>query len=262
MIVHLGLLDVALAALLVLVDVGLSLWLRLGVHRQIVWASVRMVVQLTLVGLLLRVVFRSASPAATMAIGALMVAAAAREVAARPAQRLQGGGNYRIAAVVVALSSLATVLLALLTAIRPEPWYDPRYAISLLGIILGSVLNGGSLALDSFLAAVTLQRASIEARLALGATMRQALAPHARSAIRLGIIPVLNQMSAAGIITLPGIMTGQLLAGVDPVEAVKYQILLLFLLAGAGGVAACGVVFLAARSLTDERQRLRSDRLH
>ena len=76
------------------------------------------------------------------------------------------------------------------------------------------------------------------------------------------MIPIINQMSAAGIITLPGIMTGQLLAGMDPIEAVKYQILLLFLLTGAGGLASAGAVYLAARSMTDDRHRLRWDRLH
>jgi putative ABC transport system permease protein len=91
--------------------------------------------------------------------------------------------------------------------------------------------------------------------------MRQALGELVRTSIRRGMIPIINQMSAAGIITLPGIMTGQLLAGMDPVEAVKYQILLLFLLTGAGGLAAAGAVYLAARSITDERQRLRLDRL-
>jgi putative ABC transport system permease protein len=68
-------------------------------------------------------------------------------------------------------------------------------------------------------------------------------------------------MSAAGIITLPGTMTGQILAGMDPLEAVKYQILLMFLLAGGGGLAAVGAVYLAARAVTDERHRLRADRL-
>jgi putative ABC transport system permease protein len=68
-------------------------------------------------------------------------------------------------------------------------------------------------------------------------------------------------MSAAGIITLPGIMTGQILAGMDPVEAVKYQILLMFLLAGSSGLTSVGVAFLAAWRLTDSRQRLRLDRL-
>ncbi len=260
---HLSLspLDVALAALLMLVDVAASMLLRLGLQRPVLWAATRMVVQLLLVGLLLRVVFNASSPAVTAAIALVMVLAAAREVAVRPLQRLQGGGNYRIGGAVVALSSMAAVLLALLTAIRPEPWYDPRYAVPLLGIVLGSVLNAASLGLDGFLAGVVAQRAAIEARLALGQTRGEALGDLVRGSIRRGMIPVINQMSAAGIITLPGTMTGQLLAGMDPLEAVKYQILLLFLLTGAGGLAVAGAVYLAAHAVTDERHRLRVDRL-
>ena len=104
-------------------------------------------------------------------------------------------------------------------------------------------------------------RNQIEARLALGATLRAALAPIMRNAVRKGLIPVVNQMSAAGIITLPGIMTGQLLAGMDPLAAVKYQILLLFLLAGSSGLASGAAVWLASRAIGDERDRLRLDRL-
>ncbi|VTU34237.1 ABC transporter permease [Variovorax sp. PBL-E5] len=259
--IHLGPADLALAALLVLIDAAASLLLRLRFHRQLLWASVRMVVQLLLVGWVLRWVFAAASPAATLVIVALMIAAAAREVAARPPWRLQRAGNLRIGALVVGLSSVATVVLALLTAIRPQPWYDPRYAIPLLGIVLGSVLNSASLGLDGFFAGLVASRAAIEAQLALGATSGQALSELVRASIRRGMIPIVNQMSAAGVITLPGTMTGQLLAGMDPVEAVKYQILLLFLLAGAGGLAAAGAVYLGARSVTDDRHRLRLDRL-
>ena len=153
------------------------------------------------------------------------------------------------------------VAFALATAIRPQPWYDPRYAISLAGIILGSVLNAGSLTLDSLLGGVGRERAAIEARLALGESFREAVAPLLREAIRRGLLPVVNQMSAAGVITLPGVMTGQILAGLDPLEAVKYQILLMFLLAGAGGLTALAIAFGALRRLTDGRQRLRLDRL-
>ena len=259
--IHLGAGDLGLAALLVLIDAAASFALRLNVHRQLLWASLRMVVQLLLVGWVLRLVFAAASPAATLVIVALMIAAAAREVAVRPPWRLRRAGNYRIGALVVGLSSVATVVLALLTAIRPQPWYDPRYAIPLMGIVLGSVLNSASLGLDGFFDGALAGRAAIEAQLALGATSRQALSALVRASIRRGMIPIVNQMSAAGVITLPGTMTGQLLAGMDPVEAVKYQILLLFLLAGAGGLAAAGAVYLAARSLTDERHRLRLDRL-
>ena len=161
----------------------------------------------------------------------------------------------------VSSASLATVLLALFTAIRPQPWYDPRYAIPLMGIVLGSVLNSASLALDSFLGSVVSERAAIEAQLALGMSSTQAMSTLVRSSIRRGLIPIVNQMSAAGLITLPGIMTGQLLAGMDPVEAVRYQILLLFLLTGASGLASAGAVFLAARSASDSRYRLRTDYL-
>ncbi len=259
--IHLEALDLCIAAFLVLLDVAISIVLGLRLHKQVLLAAVRMVVQLLLVGFVLRIVFTLSSPAMTLAIVALMIAAAAREVAGRPAQRLHGWGNFRIGAIVVGISGMATVLLALLTAIRPSPWYDPHYAIPLMGIVLGSVLNSASLGLDIFFGGIVKGRAEIEARLALGATCMQALAPLMRDAIRKGLIPIINQMSAAGIITLPGIMTGQILAGMDPVEAVKYQILLMFLLTGAGGLAAVGAVYLASWAVTDERHRLRLDRM-
>jgi putative ABC transport system permease protein len=254
-------LDLCIAALLVLLDAGMSVVLGLRLHRQVLWAAGRMVVQLLLVGLVLRIVFALDSPAATLGIVLLMIVAAAREVAVRPASQLRGWASYRIGAVVVGMASTGTVLLALLTAIRPTPWYDPHYAIPLIGIVLGSVLNAASLALDTFLGGVIKERPQIEARLALGATRQEATAPLVRDAVRRGLIPVINQMSAAGIITLPGTMTGQILAGMDPLDAVKYQILLMFLLTGGSGLAAVGAVYLAARSVTDERHRLRLDRL-
>jgi putative ABC transport system permease protein len=259
--VHLGVWDLLAAALLIVLDAALSLALRLGLHRQILVAAVRMVAQLTIVGLVLRHVFATASAPATLAVVLFMIAAAAREVATRPKQRLARGMNYRISAAVVACAGIATVLLALGTAVRPDPWYAPRYAIPLMGIVLGSVLNAASLALDGILDGVQRERARIEARLALGTPLRTALGPLVRSATRRGMIPVANQMSAAGIITLPGIMTGQLLAGMDPMEAVKYQILLMFLLAGASGLSSVGAALLAVRALSDDRERLRIDRL-
>ncbi|NEX59963.1 ABC transporter permease [Noviherbaspirillum galbum] len=253
--------DLGIAALLVLLNAAISLALDLRLHRGILWSALRMVMQLLLVGLVLRTVFALASPAATAGIGMLMLAATAREVAIRPSHALRGMAAYRLAAVVVATASVMTALLALLTAIRPDPWYEARYALPILGIVLGSVLTSASLSLDTFLSTVVRDRREIEARLALGETIRHALTGPLRTGIRRGLIPVTNQMAAAGIITLPGTMTGQILAGMDPLEAVKYQILLLFLLAGASGLAAVGAVWLASRAVTDARQRLRVDRI-
>ncbi|MGA3401311.1 MAG: iron export ABC transporter permease subunit FetB [Acetobacteraceae bacterium] len=253
--------DVAISAVLIVVDAALSLALRLGLHRQLGWAALRMVVQLVLVGCILRTVFALASPLVTLAVVLVMVAIAGREVAARPEQRLGRFGNYAVGAGAVALATFLTAILALTTAIRPQPWYDPRYAIPLAGIVLGSVLNGASLALDSMLGGVVRERAAIEAQLALGVPFYQAIRGLLRSSVRRALLPIVNQMSAAGIITLPGIMTGQILAGMDPLEAAKYQILLIFLLSGGAGLAAVVVVYLTANRLTDDRQRLRIDRL-
>lgn len=254
--------DIALASLLLLADGVLSLVLGLGVHRRLAVAGMRMVVQLLLVGYLLRVVFAAAHPSVTLLLIAVMALVATREVGARPKARLARYGNYAIAGTAVAAATSLTAILALTTAIRPQPWWDPHYAIPLAGIILGSVLNSASLSLDTILRSVVLERGAIEAQLALGVPYAQAMRPIVRDAARVGLLPVINQMAAAGVITLPGIMTGQILAGLDPLEAVKYQILLMFLLAGSSGLAAVLVAGLTVRRLTDARQRLRLDRLH
>ena len=105
------------------------------------------------------------------------------------------------------------------------------------------------------------ERPAIEAQLALGETYAHAMRGLMRASVRRALLPMINTMSAAGVVTLPGIMTGQILAGFDPVQAVKYQILLMFLLAGGSGLGAATAAFLGERRLTDDRQRLRLDRL-
>ncbi|MDQ7997835.1 MAG: iron export ABC transporter permease subunit FetB [Luteibacter sp.] len=252
--------DIALASLLLVVDVALSIALRLRFHRALIVASVRMAVQLVAVGYLLRYVFAEHSPWLTAVLVLAMSLVAVREVAVRPVRRLRGG-NVVVALPHVLGVVLITTCFALLTAIRPQPWYDPRYAIPLVGILLGSILNAASIALAGVLDNVRHQRDAIEAQLMLGATFRTASAPLLRRSIHAAMVPVINQMAAAGVITLPGTMTGQLLAGADPVDAVKYQILLLILLTGASCLAAMGTAYGAMARLHDDRMRLRLDRL-
>jgi putative ABC transport system permease protein len=253
--------DLAIASSLIVFDAILSLVFRLGLHRQILVASARLVVQLVAIGFVLKFVFALKNPAVTLLLILVMVLIAARETAARSERRFKGQTGLAIGAASVASATLVTALFALTTALRPHPWYDPHYAIPLAGILLGNILNATSLSLDSLLGPMAIQRSAVEARLTLGATYWEAATPYVRDAIRRGLVPIINQMSAAGVVTLPGIMTGQILAGLDPLEAVKYQILLMFLLAGGSGLAAAGAAYLAAWRLTDDRQRLRLDRL-
>lgn len=252
--------ELALASLLVLLNAGLSLALGLGVGRSLLVGALRATVQLLLVGLVLRLVFGTQSPWLVAAVVLFMLVAAAREVHARQQRRLAGWWGWGVGALAATLAALLAAGLGL-SLLAHQPWWAPQALIPVLGIVLGSVMNGVSVTLNAFTSGVARERAAIEAQLALGATRRQALGPVQRAALRGGLIPVINQMSAAGIITLPGMMTGQVLAGMAPLEAARYQILVLLLLAGGAGLGAIGVSYWAVARVSDARDRLRLDRL-
>src|SRR5206468_4102719 len=109
-------------------------------------------------------------------------------------------------------------MFALLTELRPDPWYHPRYALPLLGMMLGNTMTGIGLGLDVLTNSVVRERAAVEACLALGSTQHQALLPIIRDSLRSGFMPIMNSMAAIGLVSLPGMMTGQILAGVEPVD--------------------------------------------
>lgn len=246
---------------LVLLCAALSLALSLQVHRALLLAAVRMVVQLMLVGFVLRFIFESSNPWLTLLVAAVMAASASYEVGARQEHRLPSPWQLLTAGSAIIPSTLIVTVLALTTALRPMPWYNAREALPLAGILLGNVMNAVSLSLNGFFGMVSRERAAIEARLALGDGRYTALQAVAARSIRMALIPTINVMSAAGIITLPGIMTGQLLAGMDPIAAAKYQILLMFLIVGGNCLGAFAAVYAAIFCLTDKRERLRADRL-
>lgn len=128
-------------------------------------------------------------------------------------------------------------------------------------MILGNTMTGISLGLDVLTNGVVRERAAVEACLALGGTRYQALLPVIRDALRSGFMPTINGMAAIGLVSLPGMMTGQILAGVEPVDAVKYQLLVMFLIAGGTGLGKLAAVIGGGRLLTDHRHRLRLDRI-
>ncbi len=259
--VPLDVFDLAAAALLVLLNAGLSLRLRLGLERSFTIAALRTAVQLFLIGFVIKALFQVASPLWTGVMALAMVMLAGYEVRARQTRRFAGAWSYGLGALSVAAGAGLVTLLALTAIVQPEPWYTPRYAIPLLGMVLGNAMTGVSLALDALVTTASRERPAIEARLALGADRATALRPAARQAMRTGLMPIINAMSAAGIIALPGMMTGQILAGADPVEAVKYQILVMFLIAGGTGIGVFLAVIGGVRRLSDARHRLRLDRL-
>ena len=259
--ISLSYLDLALSSILLLLAGILSIVLKLHMEKSLGIAALRMVVQLSLIGMVLKVLFATVSPLWTGLAAAVMIGFAGREVVARQKHRFQGWWTHGLGTSSMLLAGTLVTLFALTTPLRPEPWFDPRYAIPILGMVLGNTLNGVSIGIDRFLAAARREKPGIEARLALGHARADAFRPLVREACRAGIMHMVNAMSAAGLVFLPGMMTGQILAGAAPMEAVKYQIFIFLLLAGSNSIGVLSAVVAAAWRLTDERHRLRLDRL-
>lgn len=253
--------DLALAALLVLATAALSWWLRLGLERRLLVSGLRAAVQLLLVGLVLRALFAHAAFGWVAAMALVMLLAAGYEVRARQRRRFAGWWGYGLGALSMFISSFTLVTLGLIAIVGAEPWYAPQYAIPLLGMLLGNTMTGIALGLDRLSEAAATQRALIEQRLLLGEDRVSAMSEIRRECTRAGLIPIVNAMAAAGVVSLPGMMTGQILAGSSPLVAVQYQILILFLISAGTGLGTIGAVGLGARRLFDERHRLRLDRL-
>jgi len=253
--------ELAASSVFVFINAGLSLIFRLNVHRSLLVAAIRMVVQLALVGLVLTTLFSVVSPLWTGIVALGMVLFAGHEAAQRQERRLSGWWSYGLGTGCMMMSSVLVTVFALMTALRPNPWYDPRYAIPLLGMVLGNCMTGVGLGLNTLTTSLFNRRGSVEAQLVLGATRQVAAAPVMREALRSALMPMINSMSVTGVVSLPGMMTGQILGGVPPAEAVKYQILVMFLIAGGTGLGAVTAVLGGLYYLTDGRHRLRLDRL-
>ncbi|GAB4232831.1 MAG: iron export ABC transporter permease subunit FetB [Methyloligellaceae bacterium] len=253
--------DLVLAAALILVNGAISLAFRLGIERTLLIAALRMSVQLMAIGFVLKFIFAQTSPLWTGALVLVMTLIAGYEARARQETPFRGFLAYGLGTATLLFAGVLGTLFGVAALVGADPWYSPRYVVPILGMILGNSLTGISLGLDNLTTSARRERAGIEAHIAMGAPRSLALAPIVRRALRTAMMPIINAMAASGVVALPGMMTGQILSGVDPVEATKYQIMIMFLIAGTTGLGVLLAVLGGARLLSDERHRLRLDRL-
>lgn len=199
-------------------------WLRLGQVRGTAVAVARLVVQLWLLGIVLKAIFAADSPGVVLLTASVMLAVAAHTVGARQARDRWTIRLESLAAMAAGIVVPMAVGVAL--ALRLRPWYSASTFIPLFGMILGNSVTGVSLAAERLASELKADRDLVEQRLALGATARQAATPALRSAVRAALTPILNNMMIAGIVSIPGMTTGQILAGADVLEATRYQIMI------------------------------------
>ncbi len=255
-VVALSSFDLALAASLVVLLAVASLPLKLGLARDLLWAALRAAVQLSLLGLVLKTIFASNNVLWTGLAAAFMLAVAVVEVRSRQQRPLVGASGYRISAMTLFLTSFSVCWLSVFVIIDVEPWYTPQYAIPLLGMLLGNTMTAVAISLDRLTQDVWYRRGEIEARLSLGHDWRAAVSGIRAQSLRTGMIPSISGMATAGVVALPGMMTGQILSGTEPFRAAQYQMLILFLIAGSGGFGAIIAVLMTSKRLFDPRQRL------
>ena len=200
-----------------------------------VYATIRMLVQLLLIGYVLVYIFEAESPAIIAAVLTVMIVVASL-IAIRPVRQTQPGA-YRLAFVAVSISSLFTLALVTQGVLALQPWFSPRYVVPLAGMIVAGSMNAVSLAAERYQSELTAGVKRNEAR---------------TTALQASLIPIINSLFAVGLVSLPGMMTGQILSGVSPLIAAKYQIVVMTMLFGASGIAASVYLKLAGRPSSAE----------
>jgi putative ABC transport system permease protein len=253
--IELGNPQLALCLAFVMVAGIASLALRLRLHRDILWATFRTVAQLFLMGYVLRYVFDLRHPAAVLGIYAGMIAFAAWTARQRVKERAIAFLGPTLISMVLSYVIVTSFVMTLI--VRAEPWYLPRYFIPLGGMIVGNGMNAISIALDRLFNGLRTNRQTVEMILALGGTREEASRDIVRDAVRAGMIPILNSMMTVGIVFLPGMMTGQILAGADPVSAIRYQIMIMLMLLGSTTLGSVAVVLLVRRLCFTKAHQLR-----
>jgi len=244
-IIEISLWRLLLALVFTLIAGGASLALKLGLGRDILIGTVRTFAQLFLMGWVLGAVFRLDSPWLVLLLFLAMAGAAAHTARGRV-------GEKAIAFAWPMYGSMAAVyfLVTMLVTgaiVHAEPWWKPQYFLPIGGMVLGNSMNSVAVALDRLFSDLRARAASVEMRLCLGADASEASAEILRDAVRAGMIPSINSMMAVGLVSLPGMMTGQILGGNDPTQAIRYQIVVMLMIVGATALGSTLLTLLIRR---------------
>ena len=238
--------------LLFVMGAGLgSLVFKLGLEKDLVWGTIRTFAQLFLVGYALKAVFQINNVYVILLLYTWMIFWAAQTIRSRIKEKeipilLPTFGS-------MVLSYMIVSILVTSVIVQVKPWYTPQYFIPLGGMIIGNSMNAIAIALERLFSDIRNRRDQIELAFCLGATYQEATQEIMSDVIKAGMIPSINAMMSVGLVFLPGMMTGQILAGADPVTAVKYQIIVMLMLVASTTIG-CIVVVYSVRRLCFTRQ--------
>lgn len=229
----------------------LSKWRKLGLEKEMLIGTIRSAVQLLAVGYVLQFVFDADHPVFIAVMIAVMIGVASFNAAQR-GKGLQGV-LWRIA---LTLTCTETISLIVLLGLGIIPSI-PQYIIPVSGMIIGSSMVVCGLFINQIKREAEASRGEIETLLALGATAKQSIQEALKRSVRFSMIPTVDTMKTIGLVQLPGMMTGMIIAGSNPIEAVKYQLLIVFMLTSSAAVSSIVLGLLSYHMLFTQDLRLR-----
>jgi putative ABC transport system permease protein len=251
--------NLALGYLLLLIPLAVFRYYRTGLIRETLWAAVRMTVQLLLVGVYLEYLFRWNNGWVNLAWVLLMIGAASGTTVRR------SGLNLRLFFWPVSLALFAALLIVngwfLMVVLRLDFFFESRYFIPITGMLLGNCLKTNIMGLSTYFRGLQKGQLTYRWYLANGATRAEAVVPFLRTALQDAFNPNIATMAVMGLISLPGMMTGQILGGSSPAVAIKYQIMLMITIFVASMISVLLTILLANRFAFDGFDRFRSQQV-
>jgi putative ABC transport system permease protein len=246
----------AVALGLMVLAVLLSRRSSLGLERDLAMGTVRCAVQLIAIGYVLRLLFTTERWYWVLATLAAMLVVAAL-TSARRVEHGPGARTLfpRALAAIFAGAAVALVPVFALVVV-PRPWFEARYLVPIGGMMLANAMNVVAQVFERLFASAHAEADVIQQLLALGATPEQALAAQVRAALRAALIPTINGLLTVGLVALPGMMTGQILGGTAPEQAVRYQIVVMYQLVAVAAVSGTAAAGFARRLLFTQRAEL------
>ncbi|MFA7636114.1 MAG: iron export ABC transporter permease subunit FetB [Bacillota bacterium] len=244
--IHISNIDLVIALLFIAISAAVSRWRRLGLERDMAVGTVRAFTQLLAVGFVLQQLFNVARWHWVVLALAIMTTVAAYNAVKR--QTGAKHGLFAVMAAAIATGASITLILVIGVVLRVRPWYQPQYVIPIAGMVIGNCMTGAALVVNRLHSELTLRRNQVEAALALGAPAKEAASEAMRESLRAAMMPTINSMMTVGLVHLPGMMTGQMISGASPVDAVRYQIVVMLMIAAATAVTAMVAVFGALRA--------------
>ncbi len=229
-VIEISLWQLVLGLIFILIAQVASFVYHLGLNRDIAVGTIRTFAQLFLMGYALTFIFRLENFWLTLGIFIIMAVSAAFIVRGRVKEKQV---SYMLPTfLTMFVSYLVTALFVSGLIIGVEPWWEPRYFLPIGGMVIGNSMSALAIALERLFREMRQEKGLIETRLCLGANYKEASSEMFKNAVTAGMIPSINAMMGVGLVFIPGMMSGQILAGADPLQAIRYQIIIMLMLVG------------------------------